>query len=372
MLFSERDADVLRLVYWCQYIRPTDLSGITTEEELSDLIDKGLLKLHGRSKALVITGKGIWLLNHMLDSRLPDISQSYHTADIERRLRLSPLALTAYRAGVDIFTCSVHELEKDGKLFLTAHGRGRGQNPWGSTRVAAIAHLGDLVCGFHFIFPGIGKLTLTDELMAFNNNTAHIRDVRRSIIFVGESYRAIVDELARQELPERTTKLVPYKEAYRSLKMPIHLLSCDAVGSRQLKIMSVPHYRIKLTKAALMAHYRPPPDTGTEWDAMFDGSPLTLAVDMDLRRIDAGLAKARQGGFPRFCLLALQEQAGAFLYGRYGEDPFVSIFCLNTATLEQFENAPLELYAPPRTQYTTAKGGVVDTPLIQTYRKAGR
>lgn len=372
MLLSERDADVLRLVYWCQCIRPELLRDISSAPELNELTGRGFIKLHEKSGAYVTTAKGAEFLEAVLDGKLPRFSRSYHAGNMERRLRLSALAMTAYRAGLDLFTCSPSELERTGTLFLTAHGRGRGQNPWGSTRVAAVAHIGDLACGFHFIYPGIGKLALTDELVAFNNSTAHIGGARRCLLFAGESYRSVTEELAREPLPEKESKLVNYREAYRCLKLPVHLLSCDSAGSMQLKIMSVPDYRTRLIRAALMAHYRPPPPDAPFWDALFDGVPLTLAADMDLRRAEAGIGAAKRAGTPSMGLLALREQADAFLYDRYGSDPFVRIYCLSAKALEEFFQAPPALYTPARTQYLTTKGSVVDTPFIQNFRAAGR
>ncbi len=372
MLLSERDADVLRLVYWCQCIQPKLLQSISSEEELRDLAARGFIKLHGKSGTLVMTGKGAAFLHAMLDGRLPRFSRSYHAGDMERRLRLSTLAMTAYLSGLNIFTCSANCLENPRTLFLTAHGRGRGQNPWGGTRVAAVAHMGDLACAFHFIYPGIGKLTLTDELTAFNNSTAQLASVRRCIVYAGESYQIITEELEREDLPEKESKLVTYREAYRSLKLPVHLLSCDSTGAMQLKIMSVPDYRNRLTKAALLAHYRPPPRDAPYWDALFNGAPLTLAADMDLRRADTGIQAAKRACFQKIGLLVLREQADAFLFNRYMDDPFVRIYCLNDTALERFFQSPPALYAPARTQYITEKGSVVDTPFIQTHRTTRR
>lgn len=346
---------------------PADAQGLSSEEEIAELIHLGLLKLHKSSGALVITRKGAHLLRDMLDDRLPKITKSYHADAIERRLRTTSLALTAYSAGLNVFTCSTEETRGDRKLFLTVYGRGRGYNPWGSTRIAAIAQLGDLLCGFHCIYPDIGSLSLSDELKAFHNNTDSFCGKSIAFIFAGESYRAILEELDRQSCPEKIGKLIPYREAYRTLFYPVHLLSCDKVGSMQLKIMSISHYRMKLTKAALMQHYRPPPADVPEWDAMYGGTPLILAADMDLRRVETGIETARVRGYAHAALLALKDQADMILYSRYGEDGFTEIYCITEAALQRFAGGPMELHSAKPTQFLTLKGGVIDTPLIQSY-----
>ena len=170
-----------------------------------------------------------------------------------------------------------------------------GSNPWGSTRVAALAHLGELLCSIHYVCPGIGKIALTDELTAFNNQTAAFRGLRRVMVFAGESYASVLSEL-EAVYPHGDTKLIPYGEAYRRLRLPVHLLSCDDTGAIQLQILATPGYRPRLTQAALKSQYVPPPEGAPALDAMFQGLPFVMAADMDLRRIDAALTTAQRMG----------------------------------------------------------------------------
>ena len=371
MLLSERDADLLRIVCWCQYLSPDDAQSISSREEIDDLFRMGLFKIHKTSGAYVLTGKGVQLLSYMYGGELPEIRQSYHRSVIERKLRFSKLALIAYGAGLNIFVASADDLRNENTLFFTAYGRGPGQNVWGGTRVAALAHMGGAVYAIHYIFPGIGTLTLTDELSAFSKNTAHLDCSHHAFFFAGDSYQGVLEELKQESDPSKTSKSIPYKTAYNSIHNPVHMLSCDKVGSMQLKIMSVPHYRMKLTKAALMEHYRPPPEEAPEWDAMFGPYPMILAADMDLRRVDAGIERARARGYAGVALLALEEQSDAILFSRYREDGFTSVYCISEAALQRFAGGPMELHTAKPTQFLTSKGGVIDTPLIQSYRKAG-
>ena len=359
------------MAYWCQYLSPDDAQSLSSEAELSELIRLGFLKIHRNSGAYVLTGKGVQLVTYMLDGKLPEISQSYHASAIERRLRRSRMAMTAYRAGLNLFISSASELRDEGTLFFTAYGRCRGHNPWGSTRIAAVVHTGSVVYAAHYLFPRIGPITLTDELSAFNNNVAHLNCTRRGFLFAGDSYLSVLDVLTQESSSKKQTKKVPYREAYRLLQYPIHLLSCDEVGAMQLKIMSIPRYRMKLTKAALAGHYRSPPEDAPEWDAVYNGCPLITAADMNLRRVEAGIQRARALGCESVALLTLQEQ-GALLRSLYSEEQFVSIYYLTASALRHFADGPLELHRPRPTQYLTEKGGVIDTPLIQSYRKAGR
>lgn len=367
MVFSERDVEILRLVYWCQYIQPKDLDGISTEVERKNLTALGLLKRHEKSGALVLTGKGFELLQKLVGG-ISKPALPYHDYAIQRRLRVSKLALTAYRGGVDIFKTAPDELAESPALSLSTYSRGRGSNPWGSTRVAAIAHLGDSFYAMHYVCPDIGKVALMDELAAFSNQTARFQNVNRGFIFAGSSYREVLSELERP--PDRDdAKLLSYGGAYRCLQLPVHLLSCDSTGAVQLQIMAVPDYRRKLTKAALKGQYRPPcPDT-PEWDAMFQGAPFVLAADMDLRRIDAAIRSAKAEGHGQIAMAALEGQAQQVLFPRYRDTGLARVFVLTPDAIQETTGRKPAPYTPPRTQFLTAKGDVADAPLIPAHPK---
>ena len=235
-MFSQSDIDVLRLICWCQFVKPKVLNSISSSTERENLLYLGLIQQHEKSGALFLTRKGRLFLQQLFS--LPDLTKSYHKDAIQRRLRLTALAFTAYQGGINIFTTTPDELVISPTLFLSAITRSRGTNPWGSTRVAAIAHLGDLFCALHYVCPGIGRLALTDELTAFSNQTARFPNAKRAFIFAGESYRDILTEL---ESDTRTdTKLISYGGVYQCMQLPIHLLSCDKTGAVQLQIMAVP------------------------------------------------------------------------------------------------------------------------------------
>ena len=306
MIFSQRDVAVLRLIRWCQFVTEEDLSSISTELERDNLLALGLIRRYEKSGALIMSKKGVSLLQALYNDVPPKYPPSYHTAIIQRRLRLSRLALTAYSGGVDIFLSQNQRLANTPSMFLSTLTRERGSNPWGSTRVAAIAHLGDLFCAVHYVCPGIGKMALTDELTAFSNQTAWFPNVRRAFLFAGESYSDILTELEADT--QTDTKLISYGGAYQCLQLPVHLLSCDATGAVQLQIMAVPNYRNRLTQAALKDKYRPPPSEVPAWDALFRGLPFVMAADMDLRRIDAAICAAKEKGLDQIVLAALDRR----------------------------------------------------------------
>lgn len=369
VIFSERDIDALRLLCWCQYIRTEDMHELLTETEQCNLMLLGLMRQHQKSTAFTLTNQGRSFLAGVLHGALPELALSYHTDAIQRRLRLARLILTAYRGSVCPFTTTAENLLHSPSLFLSAVTRSRGTNPWGSTRIAAIAHLGDLLCAMHYVCPSIGKLALTDELNAFTNQTARFQNLRRVFLFAGESYEDILTELESSK-PRTDAKLISYGAAYRCLQFPVHLLSCDDIGAVQLQIMSIPDYRHRLTRAALKSQYQPSPLPA--WDALFQGMPFVMAADMDLRRIDAAVSEARQKGFPQIALAALEGQAETVLFPRYRDTGKARVFILTDEAVSEVTGRPLLPYAPPRTQFLTAEGDVIDAPSLKAPGRAGR
>ena len=164
MIFSVRDIDVLRLLCWCQNIRPDDLNFASTETERGNLAFLALIKRHERSGTLTITAYGKTLLHTILEGTVPDQTFSYRQDIIQRRVRLSLLLMTAYRAGINVFTTTANSLSGQDAFFLTAVTRNRGHNPWGSARVGAIAHLGGVYYAAHYVCPDIGRMAVNDEI----------------------------------------------------------------------------------------------------------------------------------------------------------------------------------------------------------------
>lgn len=369
MIFSQADFDLLRLLRWNRHLLPETIDGLFSERDIQNLMALGLMKIHQRSGSFVLTAKGNQLLNNTLSIVAPDTPPSYRPAEMLRRLRLSKLAVTAYRAHIHIFTTGPEELSSSPSLFLTAGSRGRGHNPWGSTRVAALAHLGGLLLDIHYVCAGIGKLCLADELTVFNNCTARFKGLRRAFLFAGERYADVFAELTGGD-PSLDNKFVHYAAAYRALRLPVHLLSCDDTGAMQLQIMAVPDYRTRLTRAALKSYYQPPPEDAPDWDAVYGGMPFVLAADMDLRRIDAAIQTAWERGHRQVAMAALKEQGEALLLSHYRG--LVQFYALTDSAVSELLGRPAVLHTPERTQFQTSKGDVVDAPLIKAAGKTGR
>ena len=257
MIFTTRDLDILRFLRWCRFVLAKDLTGVFSKGEVQNLEILRLIKLYQPAQAYTLTAAG----NRLLDAAFPKlpaaVAPAYKAADTIRRIRQAKLMTTAYQAGVSVFTSDVSALCEQA-MFLPMIARNRGSNPWGSTRVAALLHTGDLMCAIHWVSPGIGCVALTDELTAFQNHTVAIPAKQRVIIFAASSYEEILSELDTVQ-EKQNTRLQSYREVYDCLKLPLFLLPCNGTGCLQLRILSVPNYRELLARIILKSHYVLPP-----------------------------------------------------------------------------------------------------------------
>lgn len=230
--------------------------------------------------------------------------------------------------------------------------------------------IGGIYYAAHYVCPGIGRMAVNDELAAFHNHTNFGKNTQRAFLFAGSSYESVIEELKTQD-EKRNEKLIRYGEAYHCLHAPIHLLSCDETGAQQLQIMTVPDYRVKLTRLMLRSAYQPPPEDIAAWDGLYNGHPFVVGADMDLRRIDTAVRTAKQHGCLPIALAALEGQGSAVLLQRYADPGCATVYKVTENVLSELLGRAPNLYVPPRTQFLTEKGDVVDAPLIKTPGKAG-
>ena len=363
MMLSQRDLDILRLLRWCRMIRSKELYETFSKNEVMNLCAAQMIRFSDAAKAWLLTPCGNRVLGSAGVVLPPATAPTYREPDIMRRLRLAQIVTTAYASGVNIFLTKESELQSQPSLFLPFLHRNRGSNPWGSTRVAALLHTGDLMCAIHWVSPGIGCVALTDELTAFQNHTAAIPVKQRAIIFAASSYEEILSELDTVQ-EKQNTRLQSYREVYDCLKLPLFLLPCNDTGCLQLRIMGVPNYRELLARIILKSHYVLPPADRTMYDAMYQGAPFVMAADMDLRRIDAALNAARLDGLSQIALAALPEQVEAVLNRRYRETGKARVFTITESALRELLGS-IAPYAPPDLPFYTSEGSVLDVPPLK-------
>ena len=363
MMLSCRDLDILRLLRWCRMIRSKELCEAFSEDEVMNLSAAQMIRFSDAAKAWCLTPCGNRVLGSSGFALPPAKAPTYREPDITRRLRLAQIVTTAYAAGVNVFLTKESELQSQPSLFLPFLYRNRGSNPWGSTRVAALLHTGNLMYAIHWVSPGIGCVALTDELTAFQNHTVAIPAKQRAMIFAASSYEEILSELDTVQ-EKQNTRLQTYREVYDCLKLPLFLMPCNDTGCLQLRILGIPNYRELLAKIILKSHYVPPPANRPMYDALYQGVPFIMAADMDLRRIDAAVEAARSDGISQIALAALPEQVEAVLNRRYRETGKARVFTITESALRELLGSTTP-YTSPDLPFYTLEGSVLDVPPLK-------
>lgn len=355
------------LLRWCGFISVHDMQVPFSEETLLALSRFRFVTVYKKHDAYVLTLEGSRFLDAHFEGLPPYVKPTYREAYIIRRLRISRLLLAAYRAGLSVFQTETVSLEQHGAFYLTSKSRVKGMNPWGSTRIAALLRLGEMICGAYYVESGIGVISLTDEMNAMNNSTAQFKDAATGLIFTGESYEAVLSALSETE--ERANfRRITYGDVFRKLQMPVFLIPSNEVGARQLCMMIKPDYRERMTRLALGSAGLPPPPDHPEWDALYQGVPFVMAADMDFHRINAAAESAIASGQGPIYLVAIKGQEEV-LRKRYKAEGLVQkVFIFSREKPEV--KAALTLYTPSDRQFETAKGGVIHVPPIPLAHKS--
>lgn len=366
MLLSVSEVDLLRLLRWCRYLPEQEVCSVFSADTVEILLQYRLIGFYRGFGCYVLTQRGNAFLDEQLPAVLPPaVRPAYQTEDYLRRARTARLALTAYRAGLSVFLTDPAVLEENGSCYLTAIARCRGKNPWGSSRMAALLRIGDLVCGAYYVGKGIGGIDLANELGAFRNSTARLKKVVPGLIYTGESYESILSELERED--DTASKRTSYRDAFQRLTYPVFLLPFGEVGAQQLAMMRRADYRQRMVKAALGNAYRPPPPDRPAWDAIFKGTALVMAADMDFKRIEIAIDSAGKDGLPPPYLVSLKGQERVLLKRYKSKGLAGGVFMFNAEKPEI--RREIGVYTPPDRPFTTEEGGVIRAPLIKDHRR---
>ena len=179
MIFSQADFDLLRLLRWNRHLLPETIDGLFHRAGYSKPDGPGADQDTPEKRFLCSdVKKGTNCSTTRFPSQPPTRRPSY------RPVRNAAAAPPVHAGGDSIPRAYPHLYHCTGGIILQSFSfsygslRGRGHNPWGNTRVAALAHLGGLLLDVHYVCSGIGKLCLADELTVFNNQAARFRELQ--------------------------------------------------------------------------------------------------------------------------------------------------------------------------------------------------
>lgn len=313
-----------------------------------------------------------------------DKRQPSHLPELYRRFESASVFLTFYRAGMEVFSPQLSGLRSP---LSYVHGSVIRRDPsitnaklFGGCRFSGIARMGNMAYAVHFIDEG--RMCYSTELRLLQN-AIHPFGCHAGLMFARGSYLEAARLIAAEPPEEKSRNdSVTYREAYEKTSLPVHLLECSDAGAFQLRVMALEDYRARMTESLLGKGHLPPDPNIPDSDGLLaDGNtrlPFVLSMDMDLKRIDRAYQAAREAGYRKLALGALEPQAKALqlLYQVTGKAVVYSVAIgdlLNSLRASgQSELADtLRLYEPPAVAYITPEGGVLHASDFPLHRKGG-
>lgn len=377
MLFSLAEIEMLRLAGWFKSI-PLELREYDTElfspAGIASLCLHRLLYVTQNGQYLRLTPTGWELLSDLGYPYTKDAGYITDPQKIRRRTEAARMMFTCYRAGIGIFAETPEQLITAPTFLSSAAARRNkgiiSSKVWAGCRLCGILRLADTAYIVHFVDDQ--GLQFQSEMSLFHRLVAN-RCENTAGIYAANRYREaahfLLTEPPLSQDRKRANGWRSFREACKSTRLPLLLLECSDIGALQLQVMGTPGYREKILHLGLGSGYAPPPDNMPDVDALWDGTPTVMAVDMDIKRLSRAYRTAKHLGFSTLRMLALPEQLDTLgeLFYRTG---MMELYGISKTILTS--ELGLELYEPSFTQpYQTKEGGTLIDSHIPNRRKAG-
>ena len=388
MLFDGSDIDLLRLTGFLKNLpigqEEKYSLRLLTPSVLGPLQEYGYLGLTRNGLSYSLKPAGYDLLCSLGFDYPQDKRQPSHLPELHRRFEGASVLPTFYRAGIEVFSPQFSGLHQP---LAYVHGSVIRRDSCmantkllGGCRFSGIGRIGDTAYAVHFIDGN--RMCYSTELRLLQN-AIHPYGCHAGLIFARHNYLETARLLATAPPKEKARNdSVTYREAYEKTSLPVHLLACSDAGAFQLRLMALDEYRPKMAGLLLGKGYQPSDPRIPDSDSLLsDGKnrlPFVAAMDMNLKRIDRAYIAAREAGYPRLALGALEPQAKALqlLYQVTGKAVVYSVAIPNLlkslweSGQQELANT-LRLYEPPPTAYITQEGGALHASAVPSHRKAG-
>jgi len=250
--------------------------------EIDILVLSKLVHISLNKEYIHLTPKGYNLLQNSGYDYSPGAKRPYEGCSfLRRRLEVAEIMLTALRAGIDVFQDNVDSLREQ-PVFLPAFSIRNGENNvMNAANCAGFGHWGDKAYMLQYVGAESVGMYLLGELQ-YLNNLASVFDktlkTPNALMFVGLSYSQTYGQICNATPSKRHGRkgFHDFWDVWQKCDIPIHLLSCDEIGAKQLALMSQPDYNAKIARAAfgdkIVYDYEIP-----ETNGCVGGRPLVMA-----------------------------------------------------------------------------------------------
>jgi len=382
MLLGYSDIELLRLAAWCKNLS-SDMndsihSQVLNPSRIELLNQAGLLMVTENGKSLRLRENGWRLLEYL--GFIYHKDSSYRSA-YERRVEISRILLTFWRAGYSVFGSALRDMGAS-RVFIHSMAARRdgiqGGDIWGGAAFWGLGRFGNTIASCYY-FTGHEKAPLNyrSEKAMLDKAAAYL-GAKPAMILAGKGssgsgYARMARALGNTKAAKApgSGERLTYSDIYHSSQTPIHLLECSDEGALQLLIMAQEDYRKRL--GGVVFHGAKPPPVGvTGADGALgvsDTVPWLLAIDMDICRINRAIRQTVNAGYPMIVIACLSKQEAA-LKLLFGENAAKYVIITEKNITDAF--GAVCLYEPAPGPYLDLEGGMIDAANLPVYRKVGK
>ena len=364
MLFDSRDLSFLKLAGRYKWL-PYDMLGKFGFDDLvcevKKLAHNDYICISKNKKYIYPSPQGYSLLHNLGYAYDPGVKKPYTgSPTLRRRLEVDEIMLTCLRAGIDVCRDNIDSLQHQPvffpafaihdatKFMSTANFSGFGH--WGN-KAYMLQYVGSESVGMY-----MGKETEYFERLAsiFDKSLK----TPSALILAGSSYEQVHKQIHDAAPSKRhgVKSFNDFWDVYRKTDLPVHLLSCDELGAKQLALMCRPDYNAKIARASFGADWVTHDNEIPEADGCYESDPVVIVADMNLRRLDRVCAAAKELGRTKVYAAAFIEQI-PFLHKILPAGIPVTTLEIDTVINTDFKN--LSLYSLDKYSAATGLKGVV-------------
>lgn len=357
MIFTCAEIDVLRLSAWCKDL-PVAGTDILPGETFRLLLSLGLLRQSRCGLSYRPTPAGYSLLREAGFTYAADKQYRGAGPALARRLGTASVVSFLWRYGADVFH-SAPGAEPGVPAFLPSFAlrRKAGANVLGGTRMAGFLYTDSVAFIPYYIVPesegvyaGVEQRTFRSESLLCGRTPFVLYTGAGKLEQVLETVTA-----PRRRKEKSTTET--YSDALDKFGCPAGILPLNEDGLRQLRIMTVPGYRLKLLHGLLGKDFLPPEGQPSDGRSKSSGEDFLIGIDCHIKRFENHIA-SKKGANAHIILLSTQTAAiQEVLKGRSAV-----LHPITIELAEQILGLPSLLPEPDQAPFQTGKGRYLYAP----------
>lgn len=357
MIFTCAEIDVLRLSAWCKDL-PAAGTDILPGETFRLLLSLGLLRQSRCGLSYRPTPAGYSLLRAAGFTYAADKQYRGAGPALARRLGTASVVSFLWRYGADVFH-SAPGAEPGVPAFLPSFAlrRKAGANVLGGTRMAGFLYTDSVAFIPYYIVPesegvyaGVEQRTFRSESLLCGRTPFVLYTGAGKLEQVLETVTA-----PRRRKEKSTTET--YSDALDKFGCPAGILPLNEDGLRQLRIMTVPGYRLKLLHGLLGKDFLPPEGQPSDGRSKSSGEDFLIGIDCHIKRFENHIA-SKKGANAHIILLSTQTAAiQEVLKGRSAV-----LHPITIELAEQILGLPSLLPEPDQAPFQTGKGRYLYAP----------